>query len=130
MHWNVLILAMMILVVILLLLVVHTFNHTKVNNDEIYVKLKCKDVIFRMALYDFDDRIKETIIEIVVEDIGSLNWQSLYIEYEDGNEEEDELKEILKEQKILITEKYRECNIKSNFKVTNTLSLLKQISNE
>ena len=27
------ILAMMILVVILLLLVVHTFNHTKVNNE-------------------------------------------------------------------------------------------------
>lgn len=104
--------------------------HTKVNNDEIYVKLKCKDAIFRMALYDFDDRIRETIIEIVLEDIGSLNWQSLYIEYEDGNEEEDELKEILKEQKILITEKYRKCNIKSNFKVTNTLSLLKQISNE
>lgn len=34
------ILAMMILVVILLLLVVHTFNHTKVNNDSgiVYVK--------------------------------------------------------------------------------------------
>ena len=34
------ILAMMILVVILLLLVVHTFNHTEVNNDSgiVYVK--------------------------------------------------------------------------------------------
>lgn len=104
--------------------------HTKVNNDEIYVKLKCKDAIFRMALYDFDDRIRETIIEIVLEDIGSLNWQSLYIEYEDGNEEEDELKEILKEQKIIITKKYGECNIKSNFRVTNTLNLLERIFNE
>ena len=104
--------------------------HTKVNNDEIYVKLKCKGTTFRMAFYDFDDRIRETIIEIVLEDIGNLNWQSLYIEYEDGDEEEDELKEILKEQKILITEKYGECDIKSNFKVTNTLSLLEQISNE
>lgn len=104
--------------------------HTRVNNDEIYVKLKCKGVAFRMALYDFDDKIRETIIEIVLEDIGGLNWQSLYIEYEDGDEEENELKEILKEQKILITEKYGECDIKPNFKVTNTLSLLEQISNE
>lgn len=104
--------------------------HTEVNNDEIYVKLKCKGAVFIMALYDLDDRIRETIIEIVLEDIGGLNWQSLYIEYEDGDEEGDELKKILKEQKILITKKYGKCNIKPNFKVTNTLSLLEQISNE
>lgn len=104
--------------------------HTKINNDEIYAELKCKGATFRMALYDFDDRIRETIIEIVLEDIGGLNWQSLYIEYEDRDEEEDELKEILKEQKILITEKYGKCNIKPNFKVANTLNLLEQISNE
>lgn len=104
--------------------------HTKINNDEIYVKLECKGVTFRMALYDFDDGIRETIIEIVLEDIGSLNWQSLYIKYENGDEEENELKEILKEQKVIITEKYGECNIKSNFRVTNTLSLLERIFNE
>lgn len=102
--------------------------HTEVNNDEIYVKLECKGVGFRMALYDFDDGIRETIIEIVLEDMGDLNWESLYIEFGDEEDEEDaELKEMLKEQKTLITEKYGECNVKPNFEITDTLNLLERI---
>lgn len=101
--------------------------HNEVNSNEVYVKLECKGVAFRMALYDFDDGIRETIIGNVLEDMGGMNWQSLYIEYGDEDEEDYELKEMLKKQKTLITEKYGGCNVKPNFEITDTLDLLKQI---
>lgn len=103
---------------------------TSVADDEIYVKLKCKNecddnwVEFRMAYYDFNDHIREKIRWIILEDFGGYEWQSLYVEYE-TEEEYNELKEALKTQYNLIKEKYGECKVKPDMDIINTIKLVK-----
>ena len=90
---------------------------TQVNKDEIYVKLKCKNddenwTEFRMAYYDFNDHIREEIRRIIISDFGDYEWECLYVEHENEN---NDLTTALQIQKKLIEEKYGTCNVKDNF---------------
>lgn len=84
-------------------------GHTKVPTDEIYIKVKGPAGEMRFALYDFADAVIDEIISIVISDFGGYEWECLYVEHEDDNED---LKTALLEQKRLIEEKYGECTIK------------------
>ena len=84
-------------------------GHTKVPTDEIYIKVKGPAREMRFALYDFADAVIDEIISIVISDFGGYEWECLYIEHED---ETEDLKTALLEQKRLIEEKYGECGIK------------------
>lgn len=83
---------------------------TRVNPDEIYVKVRGKAGEIRIGYYDFADHIREEIRGIILEDMGGFNWQSLYVQ--DGDEGFPDLEEMLNEQKTLIESKYGECSIK------------------
>ena len=95
-------------------------GHSEIPNDEIYIKLKCKGVEFRMAYWDFNYHIREDIRRIIIEDFGDYEWESLYVDHGDT---EDELKEALKTQYNLIKEKYGECVIKPDFEIIDTMNL-------
>ena len=102
---------------------------THINDDEIYIKLKCKNecddnwVEFRMAYYDFDDSIREEIRRIIISDFGGYEWESLYVEHEE-DDDFNELKDALKIQKKLIEDKYGVCNVKDNFVIEDTINIL------
>ena len=98
-------------------------GYSKIPDDEIYVKLKCNGVEFRMAYWDFNDHIREEIRWIVLEDFGGYEWQSLYVEYE-TEDKYDELKETIKTQYNLIKEKYGECEVKPNIDIIHTIELV------
>ena len=85
---------------------------TRVNPDEIYVKVKGKVGEMRIGYYDFAKHIREEIRCIILEDMGGFNWQSLYVQDED--EDLPDLEEMLNEQKSLIEVKYGECPIKKD----------------
>ena len=95
---------------------------TQVNDDDIYVKLKCGDVEFRMAYYDFNSHIREEIRNIIINDFGLYEFECLYVENEDCSL----LSKALKEQFNLITNKYGKCKIKDNFMIKKTIELLKE----
>lgn len=84
-------------------------GHTKVPKNEIYVKVKGPSGEMRFALFDFADCVIEDIMSIVISDFGGYEWECLYVDHEDDNED---LKTALLEQKQLIEEKYGECNVK------------------
>ncbi len=84
-------------------------GHTKVPKNEIYVKVKGSAGEMRFSLFDFADAVIEDILYIVVSDFGGYEWEGLYVDHEDDNED---LKTALLEQKRLIEEKYGECGIK------------------
>ena len=94
---------------------------TKVPDDEIYVKLRGPGGEFRMAYTDFADHIREEIRYSVILDFGQYEWECLYVDHEDT----DELEESLQIQKNKIIEKYGSCKIKENFKITDTINLIK-----
>ena len=93
---------------------------TGINTDEVYIKLLCKGVEFRMNYYDFADHIREGIRFIVEQDMNPENWQSLYCEGDDIL-----LKDMLQEQRKLITDKYGACNLKDSCKNTQNRELAK-----
>ena len=95
-------------------------GHSEIPNDEIYIKLKCKGVEFRMSYWDFNSHIREDIRRIIIEDFGDYEWESLYVDHGDT---EDELKVALKTQYNLIKEKYGECVIKPDFEIIDTINL-------
>lgn len=111
---------------------------TQINKDEIYVKLKCKTddenwVEFRMAYYDFNDNIREEIIRIIISDFGDYEWECLYVEHENEN---NDLTTALQIQKKLIEEKYGTCNVKDKliqelgeYKVKYTQEVLEKYIN-
>lgn len=84
-------------------------GHTKVPKNDIYVKVKGPSGEMRFALFDFADCVIEDIMSIVISDFGGYEWECLYVDHEDDNED---LKTALLEQKQLIEEKYGECNVK------------------
>ena len=98
---------------------------TQVNNDEIYIKLKCKNDDnwneFRMAYYDFNDHIREEIRRIIISDFGYYEWECLYVKHENVN---NDLATALQIQKKLIEEKYGICNVKDNFIIESTIEIL------
>lgn len=83
---------------------------TKVNEWEIYVKLKTKAGEIRMVYMDFNEHIREEIRHIIYTDFGGYEWECLYVDYEDI----EDLNELIKLQEKLIKEKYKTCNIKKN----------------
>lgn len=85
-------------------------GHTKVPKNEIYVKVKGSAGEMRFALFDFADAVIDDIMCIVISDFGGYEWEGLYVDHEDDNED---LKTALLEQKRLIEEKYGECGIKN-----------------
>ena len=85
-------------------------GHTKVPKNEIYVKVKGSSGEMRFALFDFADSVIDDIMCIVISDFGGYEWECLYVDHEDDNED---LKTALLEQKRLIEEKYGECGIKN-----------------
>ena len=86
---------------------------TKLNPNEVYVKIKGNAGEMRFAYIDFNEHIREQIRWNFVEDIGQSNYELLYVDPED-EDDNAELKELLKEQLRLIKEKYGECKIKNN----------------
>lgn len=99
-------------------------GHSEIPNDEIYIKLKCKGVEFRMAYWDFNFHIREDIRRIIIKDFGDYEWESLYVDHSDTD---DELREALKTQYNLIKEKYGECVIKPDFLITSSIDLIENI---
>ena len=88
-----------------------SFNRcTKVNPNEVYIKVKGKAGEMRFAYMDFNDHVREQIRWVFVEDFGDYEYENLYVDYED--DDNSDLKELLKEQMRLIKEKYGECKIK------------------
>lgn len=79
-------------------------SFTEVNRDEIYVKVKCKTEEFRIGYYDFEDNIRRSIINIVIEDFGEYEWECLYCQDEDT--EYPELQSAINRQEALIEAKY------------------------
>lgn len=99
--------------------------YTKIEEDDIYVKIQGPAGVMRMAYYDFAEHIRENIRVIVMEDFGQYEWQSLYVEYDDEENDYDDLKELLLTQKKLILEKYGICNIKNyDYTPTTVLKLI------
>lgn len=94
---------------------------TQINDDDIYVKLKTLAGEFRMAYYDFSDHIREEIRRIIISDFGGYEWESLYVEHDDVDEE---LSKALQAQKTLIEEKYGVCSIKKNFIMEDTIAII------
>lgn len=85
---------------------------TKIEEDEIYIKVKGVAGEARLAYYDFSYSTRETIRDIVISDFGGYEWQCLYCA--DEGEELPELEKVLNEQKSLIEAKYGECFVKQN----------------
>lgn len=84
--------------------------YTGVNKDEIYVKVKCKTEEFRIGYYDFEDHIRRSIINTVIEDFGEYEWECLYCQDEDT--EYPELQNAINRQKALIEAKYNTKTLK------------------
>lgn len=98
---------------------------TEIPYDEIYVKLIGPSGEFRMAYFDFAEHIREEIRVSVVLDMGQYEWECLYVDHEDDDEEE--LREFLKMQHTLITKKYGECKLKENVTITSTIDIVNQL---
>ena len=86
-------------------------EYTCVNEDEIYVKVKGNAGEMRFSYFDFSKGVRETIQDIIIDDMGAYEYESLYVDHEDGNVE---LIEMLKNQKSMIMGKYGECNLKKS----------------
>ena len=89
-------------------------SFTKINQDEVYVKLRTIAGEIRFGYFDFAEYIRENIRDIFVEDFGKYEYECLYVDHED--EDNSSLIAVLKNQKALITEKYGECHIKTSLR--------------
>lgn len=96
---------------------------TRINDDDIYIKLKTSSGEIRMAYYDFNDHVREEIRHIIISDFGGYEWECLYIE----NEDDDDLAIALQLQKKLIEEKYGTCNVKDNFIIEDTIETIQKL---
>ena len=75
---------------------------TKINQDEVYIKLRTIAGEIRFCYFDFAEHIRENIRDIFVEDFGQ--YECLYVDHEDNAS----LLEVLNTQKALIKEKWIE----------------------
>lgn len=96
---------------------------TRIDDDDIYIKLKTSAGEIRMAYYDFNDHVREEIRHIIISDFGGYEWECLYIE----NEDDDDLAIALQIQKKLIEEKYGTCNVKDNFIIEDTIETIQKL---
>jgi hypothetical protein len=88
-------------------------THTSVNIEEIYVKIKGPAGEMRFGYYDFEEHIREGIRYIFINDLGQYEYESLYVDHEDG---EPELIVALETQKKLIQEKYGKYEVKKSLR--------------
>jgi hypothetical protein len=87
---------------------------TKINENDVYVKLCTNVGEIRFCYFDFAAHIRENIRDIFVEDFGEYEYECLYVDHEEeGNAS---LIEVLNTQKTLIKEKYGECHIKTSLR--------------
>lgn len=106
------------------LLITEIFIPTDINKKDIYVNVLVKGIEFKMWFYDFAEHVQDNIVNSVLDDFGLLEWENLYINYE----EETKLIEILKEQQKLLILKYGFCNTKNN--IYNKQVLLSVMNNK
>ena len=86
-------------------------GYSSVNEDEIYIKVRGNAGEMRFSYFDFSEGVRETIRDIIIDDMGEYEYESLYVDHEDG---EPELREMLKNQKSMIIEKYGKCETKKS----------------
>lgn len=86
---------------------------TKINENDVYVKLRTNVGEIRFGYFDFADYIREEIRNIFIEDFGQYEYECLYVDHEEDNAS---LIEVLNTQKALIKEKYGECHIKTSLR--------------
>jgi hypothetical protein len=89
-------------------------EYTKIPYGEVFVKVVGLAGEMRIGFLDFEEHIRQTIIETFIEDFGEYEYECLYVDYEDDNNES--LEEVLIKQKNLIREKYGECHIKPSLR--------------
>lgn len=99
---------------------------TQINDDDIYIKLQTSAGEIRMAYYDFNDHIREEIRRIIISDFGAWEWESLYVECDEGEYNED-LAQALKLQHTLVKDKYGVCPMKDNFIIEDTIILIQDL---
>ena len=99
---------------------------TQINDDDIYIKLNTPAGEIRMAYYDFNDHIREEIRRIIISDFGAYEWESLYVECDEGEYNED-LAQALKLQHTLVKDKYGVCSMKDNFIIEDTIILIQDL---
>ena len=99
---------------------------TQINDDDIYIKLNTPAGEIRMAYYDFNDHIREEIRRIIISDFGAWEWESLYVECDEGEYNED-LAQALKLQHTLVKNKYGVCSMKDNFIIEDTIILIQDL---
>ena len=72
---------------------------TRINQDEVYIKIKGPAGVMRMGYYN---SIREKIFNIIYNDFGDYEWECLYV----GHEDQEDLKNLLLDQRKKILEKY------------------------
>ena len=82
---------------------------TEINKSKVYVKVKGPAGEMRFGYFDFSEGIREDIRIAFIEDFGQYEYECLYVDHEDDN---NDLKRVLKEEVALIKAKYGECEIK------------------
>ena len=91
-------------------------SFTSIDKDEIYIKIKTVAGVIRLGYFDFNQAIRENIRNIIIDDFGQYEWESLFVDHEDLGK----LQEIILEQKYLIEQKYTLCNIKDTIRTILT----------
>lgn len=81
---------------------------TNISKDDIYLKLQTHSGEIRMGYWDFAKHIRENIIDIIITDFGQYEWECLYVDHEDN----EDLLNLLQNQKDIILSRYTSCNIK------------------
>ena len=89
-------------------------SFTKINQDEVYIKLRTIAGEIRFNYFDFAEHIRENIRDIFILDFGEYEYECLYVDHED--EDNASLIEVFNTQKALIKEKYGECHIKASLR--------------
>lgn len=77
------------------------------RDNDLYIKVKGDDGEMRFSYFDFAPHIREEIRRVFIEDFGQYNYDSLY--FDNGDDEDNQsLSEELDYQRKLITDKYGE----------------------
>ena len=97
------------------------FKFTEVPINDIYVKIKGPAGTMRFAYFDFAEHIREEIRYNIILDFGQYEWECLYVNHED---DENEFKNALKLQKQLIEKNYGECKIKDGFHIDKSINII------
>ena len=92
----------------------HLITFTDFNQNDIYIKVRGNAGEMRLGYFDFSEHIREQIRSLMVEDIGSYEYECLYVDYNNDYDNMDELVDKLRHQKELIIAKYGKCNIKES----------------